>query len=153
MSITGFTSTLSTTLRWALSETGDLSTTTDSQTLSHSSGKTFGTGSSQANLVWHTTLSAGATLALGAMPRSVFGVSGTFNFSTAKTLRIKNAQDTGSITVAAATFGLSSAVTLAPGAVLLLDSPSGWSVSGNLVIGGTVSAVEVVVIGVGTVTP
>lgn len=152
MSITGFTSTLSATLRWAQQDADDLSTTTDSQQLNHIATKTFGTGSGNANLIWHDTLSAGATLTPASMPRTVFGVGGTFNFTTIKTVRIKNAQTTGDVTVTVAPCGISAPVTLSPGAVLMLDSPAGWAVSGSIAVTGA-TAVEVVVIGVGTVSP
>lgn len=152
MSITGFTSTLTTSLRWSQQDADDLSVTTDSQQLNHNSTKTFGVATGNANLVWHDTLAVGATLNPAAMPRTVFGVGGTFNFTTLKTVRIKNAQATGDATVTVPACGITSPVTLAPGAVLLLDSPAGWAVSGSIVVAGA-TAVEVVLIGVGTVSP
>lgn len=152
MSITGFTSTLSATLRWSQSDTDELSTTTDSQQLTHVATKTFGTGAANANLIWHDTLTAAATLNPASLPRTVFGVGGTFNFSSLKTVRIKNAQETGNVTVTVPACGISSPVTLHPGAVLMLDSPTGWSVSGSIAV-TSATAVEVVLIGVGTVSP
>ncbi len=152
MSITGYTSTLTTSLRWSQSETDDLSVTTDSQSLSHTATKTLGTADGNANLVWHDTLSAASTLNPAALPRNVFGIGGTFVFTSLKTVRIKNAQATGNVTVTVPSCGISSPVTLHPGAILLLDSPAGWAVSGSIVITAA-TAVEVVLVGVGTVTP
>lgn len=152
MSVTAFTSTIQTLLRWSQSDTDDLSTTTDSKQLSHIATKTFGTGVGGANLIWHDTLTAGATLDPAALPRTVFGVGGTFILSSLKTVRIKNAQETGDITVTIPACGISAPVTLHPGAILLLDSPTGWSVSGSIVVTGA-TAVEVVLVGVGTVSP
>lgn len=152
MSITSFTSTLSASLRWSLGETDVLSTTTDTQQLTHTATKTFGTGVGNANLIWHDTLTAATTLNPASLARSVFGVGGAFNFSSLKTVRIKNAQATGNITVTVPACGISAPVTLHPGAVLLLDSPTGWSVSGSIAV-TSATAVEVVLVGIGTVTP
>lgn len=152
MSITSFTSTLAASLRWSQAEADELSTTTDTQQLSHTVTKTFGTGVGNANLIWHDTLAAATTLNPASLPRSIFGVGGTFIFSSLKTVRIKNAQETGNVTVTVPACGISAPVTLHPGAVLVLDSPTGWSVSGSIAV-TSATAVEVVLIGVGTVSP
>jgi hypothetical protein len=152
VTITGYTSTLSVSLRWSQSEIGDLSTTTDAQQLTHSASKTLGTASGNANLVWHDTLSAGATLDPASLPRSVFGVGGEFNFSSLKTVRIKNAAASGAATITIPPCGIADPVTLTPGAILVLDSPDGWAVSDPIVVTGATN-LEVVLVGVGTVTP
>lgn len=149
MSITAFTSSIATTVRWSIADTHDLGTANDSQSLLHSATKTFGTGAAQANLVWHDRMTADATLDPAALPRSVFGVSGNYSFTTIKTFRVKNAAASGNVTVTAAALGLSAPVTLHPGAILLLDSPTGWAASGSVAISG-VTNVEIVLVGVGT---
>ena len=151
MTITGYTSTLAVSLRWAQSEVGDLSTTTDSQQLTHSVSKTLGTGTGNANLVWHDTLSEDASIDPASLPRSVFGVGGEYNFSSLKTVRIKNAAASGSATVTITPCGITDPVTLSPGAILVLDSPGGWGVSDPIVVTGATN-LEVVLVGVGTVT-
>jgi hypothetical protein len=149
MSISQFTSSLSATLRWTAASSDSLATTTDTQLLTHTASKVYGTGSGQANIIWHDTLNSAATLSLSALPRSILGIAGNYSFSSVRTLRIKNAASSGNVTVTMAACGLSS-LTLPPGGVIVIDSPPGWTASGTLAIGGTVTAVEVVLIGVGT---
>jgi hypothetical protein len=157
MAYTSLTSVVSTTMRWSASEDADLSTTTDSKTINYTATKTLGTATGEANLIWSEAIAA-ATLNLQSLSRSVFGVSGTFTFTQVKSLRIRNTGDVA-CTVSAAWGGISS-MTLHPGAILVIDSDEGWAIAaGNTVsvaagAGGTLEEkIEVVIVGVGTVTP
>jgi hypothetical protein len=144
-------------MRWSASEDGDLSTTTDAKTINYTATKTLGTASGEANLIWSDAVAA-ATLNLQSLSRSVFGVSGTFTFTTVKSLRIRNTGDVA-CTVSASWGGISS-MTLHPGAILVLDSDDGWTVAAGNTISVAAGAgvtleekIEIVVVGVGTVTP
>lgn len=150
MSITALTSSLTSTLRWSVIDTADLARTTDTKTLSHTSSKTLGTATGEANLVWHDIVQVASTISLNSLPRSVFGVSGTYNLSSVKTIRIRNA-GTGTASVSIPALGIPSPLPLAAGAMILLDSPAGWAATGTVVIAGT-QPVELVIVGVGTVT-
>jgi hypothetical protein len=148
MSITAFTSSIASTFRWSASDTQDLATATDSKRISDTLEKTYGTGVGQANLIWHQTYSAGGTIVLSALPRSVFNITGNYSMTTLKTVRIRNT-GAASATVTVPGCGITSAVTLHAGGLLLLDSDTGWAAGGNIVITGS-TAVEVVLVGVGT---
>jgi hypothetical protein len=148
MSINGLTVSLAANLRWSFVDDLDLSSTTDSKNLQLLSSKTFGDGVGEANLVWHDIVSVASTLDLSALPKSVFGITGTYTFETLKTVRIRNT-GTAAATVTFADCGISSPLTLAPGAVVLLDSDTGWEATGSIVLTGN-QPIEVVLIGVGT---
>lgn len=148
MPINELTASLNASLRWSVVDTLDMSSTTDAKNLTLVAKKTFGDGVGEANLVWHDLVSTASSLALDSLPKSVFGITGTYSFSELKTVRIRNV-GTQSATVTFSDVGISDPMPLGPGAVLLLDSDDGWVVTGDIEIGGT-SSVEVVLIGVGT---
>lgn len=145
MAIESFSSTTSTTVRWKMGETHALSETVDEKNLTLSANKTFGTGSGNANIVWHDTVAAG-TISLAALTRNVLAVAGAYAISTVKTVRLQN-PGTSAVTVTFAACGISG-MSLPAGGVLVLDSQSGWATaSATLTTSGNLN---VVLIGVGT---
>lgn len=152
MSIDSLNATLSVQMRWRVAESDALSTTADSEALTHTATKTLGTSDGNANLVWHGQYTTGQTLNPAALARNVFGVGGTFVFTKLKTVHIKNA-GSANLTVTVPPCGISSAITIAPGGILVLDSPVGWDVGGGSIVTTGSTTAQIVIVGVGTVTP
>lgn len=156
MAYTSLSSAVTASVRWAATDEGELSTTTDANSLNHTATKVLGSGVGEANLIWSDKTSA-VSLDLSNLSRAVFGVSGTFAFDSLKTIRIRNGGVVAAI-VSIPTVGVGP-LTLHPSAILLLDSATGWAVQAGQSVsiagdGGVLEeSVEVVLVGTGTVSP